>query len=71
LGSSVASSENVDVGVPDHYNLGGINVLTGACGGLSDEGEKAVGIGFFGVEAVAPVVLEKKSREPKVIADVA
>ena len=40
-------------------------------GGVFDEGEEAVRIGLFGVEAVAAVVLEEEAVEVEVVADVA
>ena len=39
--------------------------------GFGDEAFEAVGVGLFGVEAVAAVVLEEEGREAEVVADVA
>ena len=38
---------------------------------FGDEAFESVGVGLFGVEAVAAVVLEKEARETEVVADVA
>ena len=71
-GSAVAGGEDVYVGVADHDGLGGSDgVRPRGRGGFGDEGEEAVGVGLFGVEAVAAVVLEEEGREVEVVADVA
>ena len=70
-GSGVAGGEDVDVGVADHQGFGWRDGLAGEGGGFGDEGEEAVGVGLFGVEAVAAVVLEEEAREAEVGADVA
>ena len=71
--SAVAGSKDVNIGVADHYGLGGRDGcgvgLQGA--GFGYEGEESVGSGFFGVEAVATVVLEEEVGEAEVVADVA
>lgn len=71
LCSGVAGGEDVYVRVADHDGLGGGDGLTCDGGGFGDEGEEAVGIGLFGVEAVAAVVLKEERREAEVRADVA
>lgn len=72
-GSAVAGRKDVDVGVAYHDGLCGRDGckvrLHGA--GFGDEGEECVGIGLFGVEAVAAVVLKEEAREAEVVADVA
>ena len=70
-GSAVAGGKDVYVGVADHDGLGGGDRFAGDGGGFGDEGEEAVRVGFFCVEAVASVVLKEEAREVEVVADVA
>ena len=70
-GSAVAGGEDVDVGVADHDGFCGVDGVAGDAAGFVDKGFEAVGIGFFGEEAVASIVLEEEAREAEVIADVA
>jgi hypothetical protein len=61
-GSGIAGGEDVYVGVSDHDGFGGSDGAAADCGGFCDEGFEAVGIGLFGVEAIAAVVLEEERR---------
>ena len=70
-GAAVAGGENVYVGVADHKGMGGGDGFARDDAGFGDEGEKAVGVGLLGVEAVAAVVLEEETREAEVSADFA
>ena len=53
--AAVASGEDVDVRVADHDGFAGRDGLGGESTGFGDEGEETVGIGRFGVEAVAEI----------------
>lgn len=68
-GSAVAGGEDVYVGVADHDGLSGGDGRVDELTGLGDEGEQAMGIGLFSVEAVASVVLEEEAGEIEVVAD--
>ena len=70
-GTAVAGGEDVDVGVADHDGFGWGDGAVGEGAGFGDEGLKAVRVRFFGVEAVAAVVLEEELREIEVCADIA
>lgn len=70
-GAAVARSEDVDVGVADHEGLSGGDDFAGDGAGFRDEGEEAVWVWFFGMEAVAAVVLEEETVEAEVGADIA
>ena len=70
-GSAVACGENVDVGVADHDGFGGGDGAAREGARLVDEAFEAVGVGLFGVKAVAAVVLEEEGRQAEVVADVA
>ena len=61
-GAAVAGGEDVDVGVADHDGFGRVESAPGDASGLIDQGFEAVGVGLFGVEAVASVVLEEEAR---------
>jgi hypothetical protein len=69
-GATAAGGEDVDVGVADHDGFGGGDGAAGVGGGFLDEGFEAMGVGLFGVEAVAAVVLEEEAGEAEVCADV-
>ena len=60
-GSAVAGGEDVYVGVADHQSLSGGDGLAGQGAGLCNESKKTVRIWFFGMEAVAAVVLKEEA----------
>ena len=71
VGAAVAGGEDVDVGVADHDGFGGGDGVAGDGAGFGDKAFEAVGVGLFGVKAVAAVVLEEEAGETEVGADVA
>ena len=68
-GTAVACSQDIDVGVANHDDLGGLDGMVAELRGFGDEGEETVGVGLFGVKAVATVVLEEEPGEVEVVAD--
>ena len=70
-GAAVACGEDVDVGVADHEGLSGGDDFSSDGAGFGDEGEEAVWVWFFGMEAIATVVLKEEMGEAEVGADVA
>jgi hypothetical protein len=70
-GAAVACGEDVRVCVADHdgFGWGDGTACDGCCFG--NKGFQAMRVGFFGVEAVAAVVLEEEGCEAEVGADVA
>jgi hypothetical protein len=69
--AAVAGGEDVDVGVADHDGFGGSDGTACDGAGFGDEALDAVGVGFFGMEAVAAIVLKEEGCEAEVVADVA
>jgi hypothetical protein len=69
-GSTVAGGEYVDVSVANHHGFRRGDYAAVEGGGFSNETLEAVRIGFFGVEAVAAIVLEEETRKAKVGADI-
>ena len=60
-GSAVARGEDVDIGIADHDGFSGRDGMAGQGRGFVNKSFEAVGCGFFGVKAVAAIVLEEKS----------
>jgi len=60
VSAAVAGGEDVGVGVADHDSFGWRNGAAGDGAGFGDEGQEAVRVRLFGVEAVAAVVLEEE-----------
>ena len=69
-GAAVAGGEDVDISVADHDGFRGGDGVGGIGVGFGDEAFEAVGVGLFGVKAVAAIVLEEEWREAEVVADV-
>ena len=66
-GVAAAAGDDVYVGVADHDDFGGLKSGLGALGeevvGFRDVGFEAFGVGLFGGEGVAAVVLEEERGE--------